>query len=83
MKVENIILNIEDKSIKLIDFGLACKTDRCDQNRVIGTLLYMAPEVLRKEKFSPKSDIWSVGIVLYVLLTGKIPYSEKDQKKLY
>jgi serine/threonine-protein kinase ULK/ATG1 len=42
----------------------------------------MAPEVLRKEKFTEKSDMWSVGVVLYVLLTGRMPYREKEAKKL-
>jgi serine/threonine protein kinase len=38
-----------------------------------GTPMYMAPEILKKEKYDQKVDIWSIGIISYVMLTGSIP----------
>ena len=83
IKVENIILNKEDDAIKLIDFGLSCKTDKCEKNKALGTLMFMAPEVLRHEKYTEKSDMWSIGVVLFVMLTGRVPFVEQDKSKLY
>jgi serine/threonine protein kinase len=50
--------------------------------RVIGTMLYMAPEVVQKNPYDEMSDIWAVGIVLFVMLTGRVPYKQKDMKRL-
>ena len=52
IKVENIIVNKAKNSIKLIDFGLASQFDKGDKNKVLGTLLYMAPEVLLKKPYT-------------------------------
>lgn len=55
-------------TVKFIDFGLACQMKRgC--NDVAGTPYYMAPEVISGD-YGPKCDIWSIGVVLYQLLTG-------------
>lgn len=42
--------------------------------RVIGTMLYMAPEVLNKFPYDQSSDMWALGILLYIMLTGRIPF---------
>jgi serine/threonine protein kinase len=52
-------------------------------NKVIGTLLYMAPEILRRKNYDTKSDMWSVGVILYIMLAGRIPWKQTDQKLLY
>jgi len=51
-------------------------------DRVIGTVLYMAPEVVQRQPYDEMSDIWAIGIVLFVMLTGRIPYKERDMKRL-
>lgn len=46
-----------------------------DIKRLTGTAEYMPPEVARETRFSSRSDVWGVGVVLYVMLTGRVPYS--------
>ena len=79
IKPENILFsNKKDYStLKLIDFGLAtAKRDK----KSVGTPFYMAPETINGDS-CPKSDIWSVGIIVYLMLTGKHPFEiEIDQE---
>jgi len=77
IKPENIMVISNDGHdiIKIIDFGIALSAkDRATQN-VAGTMLYMAPEVFTKN-VSFASDIWSCGIMTYIMLTGLYPYDE-------
>ena len=82
IKPENIMID-KDLNIKLIDFGTACKFNPEEgMQHVIGTLMYMAPEVLKKESvYNQSSDMWSIGILMYVMLTGIFPYSNLDNRK--
>ena len=67
-------------SLKLIDFGLATNSKK-DKNTV-GTPHYMAPEMI--DGFSvPQSDIWSVGVITYFMLTGKYPFDSKTREDLF
>lgn len=50
--------------------------------RVIGTMLYMAPEVLNKFPYDQSSDMWALGILLYIMLTGRIPFQSKDANEI-
>lgn len=51
-----------------------------DQNlkEQVGTIMYMAPEVVKKNPYCTKSDCWSIGIIAYALLTGELPFRLKD-----
>jgi len=52
-------------------------------NRIVGSMLYMAPEILENLRpYNEKCDIWSVGIVCYIMLTGCIPYTEREKEEL-
>ena len=80
IKPENILFsNKKDYStLKLIDFGLA--TTESDKKSV-GTPYYMSPEIINGET-CPKSDIWSVGVIVYLMLTGKQAFEvDKNQNK--
>lgn len=76
IKLENIMFDSFDdlSSLKVIDFGLS--TDLCDfPSRVAGTVLYMAPERLLKQHYSNNIDIWSIGILTYILIhNGQHPF---------
>lgn len=68
---------INDKdSIRLIDFGLARIQSRGEDGSIAGTPLYMAPEVIIG-KTGKESDIWSLGVLLYTLVSGYMPFYEK------
>ena len=82
IKPENILFsNKKDYStLKLIDFGLAT-TER--DKKSVGTPYYMSPEMINGDS-CPKSDIWSVGVIVYLMLTGKQAFEvKKDENRHY
>lgn len=72
IKPENIMLTKNNK-IRLIDFGLSKLGTTKAQTEVAGTPYYMAPEVW-DGKYKEKADIWSLGVLLYVLVSGYLPF---------
>ena len=86
LKPENILLESDDLdniSVKLTDFGFSTKFDPdLGLDFVCGSLLYEAPELINHQAYNEKVDIWSLGVMTYMLLTGKIPYQSKDQNAL-
>jgi len=73
MFVSNDALNV-----KLLDFANSRKmSDNEELSGVYGTAYYVAPEVL-KGQYDEKCDIWSVGVILYMLLSGKPPFNGKN-----
>lgn len=79
LKPENILLTGNcDYSIKIADFGSAClKNEAKSLNGIAGTPYYLAPDVL-KDAYDEKVDIWSIGIMLFQLITGLLPYKGKS-----
>ncbi|XP_041062902.1 testis-specific serine/threonine-protein kinase 6-like [Carcharodon carcharias] len=84
-KCENILLTA-DNIPKITDFGLATcikGSDSCPCSTFCGSAAYTAPEVLNGDKYDPfKADIWSLGVVLYVMVTGCMPFDDSDLSKL-
>lgn len=85
LKPENILY--ESKSdfsdLKIIDFGLATKIESgVSLNSVVGSPYYVSPEVL-DGKYDEKCDVWSIGILCFVLLTGNPPFYSSDRNELY
>ncbi|MBI2082770.1 MAG: protein kinase [Deltaproteobacteria bacterium] len=77
LKPSNILL--ESGQIKLVDFGLAREMKKSKDDRPIGgTLAYLAPEILSGGDPSPRSDIYSLGILLFELTTGRLPFQIAD-----
>ncbi|CAO1633652.1 unnamed protein product [Parajaminaea phylloscopi] len=70
------VLALADGSIKLADFGLAIEAGqrKIQGTEVVGSPYWMAPEVVQQQGSTPASDIWSVGCLVYELLTGHPPY---------
>jgi len=77
IKPENIMIS-SDKTVKLMDFGAAKPlnlTSNTMQGMIVGTFHYMSPEQLDGKKLDPRSDFFSMGIVLYELFAGQKPFS--------
>ena len=89
LKPENILLEEEEEAkkeyftIKVIDFGTSGKIKKGQKyNDVIGTPFYIAPEVL-KNKYDEKCDLWSCGVILFVMLCGEPPFYGEDDDEIY
>ncbi|MCJ1357340.1 MAG: hypothetical protein MMC33_007336 [Icmadophila ericetorum] len=80
LKLENILLD-KHENVKLVDFGFTREYEGklSYLQTFCGTVCYSAPEMLRGEKYAgEKVDVWSLGIILYSLLTGELPFDEDD-----
>lgn len=76
LKLTNILID-EEYTVKVIDFGFACEANE-RHKMYCGTPSYMAPEIVEKKLYFPKpTDIWSLGVVLYKLLTGDYIFGGK------
>ncbi len=80
IKPSNIYIQ-PDGQAKIVDFGLACPQGSMDFN-MPGTLFYMSPEQIQGEPVDERTDIYSLGIMVYELLTGKRPFPEDDLGEL-
>ncbi|CAF0803075.1 unnamed protein product [Adineta steineri] len=85
MKPENILcVNRDGHRIKIIDFGLARKFDPTKQLKVLfGTPEFVAPEVINFDRVGFGTDMWSVGVICYVLLSGLSPFMGENDNDTY
>ena len=87
LKSQNVVITPEGRA-KVLDFGLAARMPQADAEAVtktqeaiphagmlVGTLAYMAPEVLRGEAATARSDIWALGVLLYEMASGRLPFA--------
>ena len=77
IKLENVLmasLDIDNFKAKLADFGFSKMFDNQNLNQMLGSPLYMAPEIIKKQVYDEKVDIWSTGVLLYILFCGKPPF---------
>ena len=83
LKPENLLLDSKNNNtIKVIDFGTSAKFDPSKKmKQTYGTAYYIAPEVLTSE-YNEKCDVWSIGVILYILLSGRPPFDGKDDKEI-
>lgn len=79
LKPANVML--QGDTPRLTDFGLARGASMRQTNHITGTLHYMAPEMFDGD-YSPQSDIWAAGVILYELLSGDLPYPQKRVEML-
>lgn len=87
LKPENLLLD-EDGNLKVTDFGLSAFSEHLKQDGLLhttcGTPAYVAPEVISKKGYDgAKADIWSCGVILYVLLAGFLPFQDDNIVSMY
>ncbi|KAM0021092.1 putative protein kinase CAMK-CAMKL-CHK1 family [Helianthus debilis subsp. tardiflorus] len=87
LKPENLLLD-EEGNLKVTDFGLSAFSDHIRQDGLLhttcGTPAYVAPEVIGKKGYDgAKADIWSCGVILYVLLAGFLPFQDDNIIAMY
>ncbi|XP_052860795.1 serine/threonine-protein kinase D1 isoform X1 [Anopheles cruzii] len=81
LKPENVLLSSDDEfpQVKLCDFGFArIIGEKSFRRSVVGTPAYLAPEVLRNKGYNRSLDMWSVGVIIYVSLSGTFPFNEDE-----
>merc|ERR1711964_507141 len=85
LKPANVMVTT-DGDLKLVDFGAAfdiARLTRTVEQTIIGTPAYIAPEVYRRSKHTTKTDIWSLGVTVYEMVTGKTPFESCDTQQLF
>ena len=88
LKCENILL-AQDLSIRLTDFGFARPIEYDNNGDVIlsntfcGSAAYAAPEIIQGKAYDPrKHDSWSLGVILYIMVCGSMPYDDSNVRKM-
>lgn len=84
LKLENVMMSDSSNQAhpKIVDFGLAKMigpNEKADEP--FGTLGYVAPEVLKKRPYSYSCDVWSIGCIMYALLSGSLPFDHESQRE--
>ena len=85
LKLDNILMTSEDDNadIRILDFGLGKiigPGETC--NEPYGTVLYCAPEIILRQPYTKNVDSWSIGVISYILLFGKIPFYDDNKNVL-
>ena len=82
LKLENVMMDFSDVKredgeliCKITDFGFAKKINMDEPAEIIGTPLYMAPEVIEGKKYDNRVDIWALGVITAELLLGHLPFN--------
>lgn len=91
IKLENILISRNSDepndrmNIKLTDFGLSVVKGGVgsDIQNMCGTPMYMAPEVIDNQGYSQQCDIWSIGVIAFLLMSGEPPFTGQDEEGLY
>ncbi|MBN3307513.1 ST17B kinase, partial [Amia calva] len=86
LKPQNILLTSLSPlgDIKIVDFGLARRLGTSGELReILGTPEYVAPEILNYEPITTATDLWSVGVIAYMLVTGESPFQGEDKQETF
>jgi serine/threonine-protein kinase len=79
LKPENVLI-AEDGTAKLMDFGIArsVASRMTAEGEIVGTVFYLAPEIALGQDFDGRADLYSLGVMLYELTTGELPFAQGD-----
>ena len=85
LKPENVLMTStdEDSDIRILDFGLSKilgPYEKCDEP--YGTLTYCAPEIIIDEPYAKPVDLWSLGVMTYLMVSGKLPFNSEDENEI-
>ncbi|XP_053570522.1 serine/threonine-protein kinase 17A [Bombina bombina] len=85
LKPQNILLTSDSPlgDIKIVDFGISRIMNNKELREIIGTPEYVAPEILNYEPISTATDMWSIGVLAYVMLTGTSPFLGDDKQQTF
>jgi len=85
IKPDNLLLTTqgEDAVVKIADFGFAKRIGDGFLHTPCGSPVYTAPEIIREEAYNKSVDMWSLGVLLYILLCGFPPFYHRDPNKLF
>ena len=85
LKPENVLMTSEgdDGDIRILDFGLSkisTPNEKCIEP--YGTLTYCAPEIILDEPYNKEVDMWSLGVMTYLMVSGRLPFNAEDENKI-
>ena len=85
LKPENILMTSDgdDGDIRILDFGLSkisTPNEKCTEP--YGTLTYCAPEIILDEPYNKEVDMWSLGVMTYLMVSGRLPFNAEDENKI-
>lgn len=87
LKPENILLedaDLDNFDLKITDFGFACFFNpKQGLKDVLGSPLYMAPEIIQERNYDYKVDVWSIGVITYILLCGRPPFKGRSKPEIF
>ena len=85
IKLDNILIEDKTNMVKIIDFGFSVMCSSMQKLKIFcGTPSYMAPEITMKKEYDGKTvDMWALGVLLYVMLTGTFPFKGTTEADLY
>ena len=85
LKPENVLMTSsgDDGDIRILDFGLSkisTPNEKCTEP--YGTLTYCAPEIILDEPYNKEVDMWSLGVMTYLMISGRLPFNAEDENKI-